>query len=1101
MKKLTKIKLVNWHLFSNQTIAIQDNTLISGENGSGKSTLLDAIQYLLVGGRGGVKFNVAATDDAKRTLEGYVRGRIGAENKEFIREGDVVTHVALEFYDEKEKTFNIVGAILDLPRNTSMRERLYILENVALHDEMFLDGNMPRDYKSMKDYFKEQDIDLAPFDTQRKYREGLARFFGMDARKYAQLLPKALAFRSIDLQTFVFEFLLDDNPIDIQSLKNNVSQLKRVEAQIKSDREKLERLDSIVELGQTITDSQEQIQVNEIIDNLNWVEQRENFLKTSEESLNKLELKLNNLRTKKAELDLVIEENDQNILNLEKAKDNNDLSRTLDEYQENLDKKGKEFNYQKEVVDQVMNDLQEEVNFLKQITKAIPDQAMNGFIKYFEQNQNNLNPQELTNHLNLVAGSVSAYEKAFHTERQNIEKAKTEISTNLRNAQYRLNNLRKNIKTYPKYVDDLVNAINRELTYKFNKEINVRPLADLIEVNDEKWRNALEGYLNTQRFDIIVDPEYFNDALDIYERVKGELRIYGVGLVNTSKLQAYTEVKDGSLAAKVDSEHQYARLYVNMLLNGIYTVYDVQDLKNFQRSITPTGMTYANYTARQINPRIFEVPFIGDNATLRQVEIAEKEVKELEEEMRKTYSSTDDNEVVSRLLARSHALRLVQQNNLRFIEVIKETRKEVANLEKQLSSLSMDASLQKIEDQLDQERNRRRQLRLDSEKIIAEMANAREERTRTVNNIDDVKVKLDDILEKQKHFALTHGAILSIAQTQFQALKQKTKHDYNLITQDIQRSSVTINNQLNRLQNDITNQMRAFVHQYNFGAEPNHESILLFEQEANLIRNNNLIKYEQQATELRKASEVGFKEEFVNKLRASIEQAQQQIEELNFALEGKKFGSDHYQLLCLPSEDPEYKMYYEIIMGSTAHERQTLFTEGLSKKNERILMELFDKIASDNPEYDRLAYEFLDYRNYMSYDIKIENDNGNLSYFSKVSREKSGGETQVPFYIVIAASFQQLLSRNKRIDSGCVVLFDEAFNNMDESRIEAMMKFYNSLSIQLLISIPPQRVSNIIPYVNTSLIIVKHNDYAIVESFKDERAVQWLKKEFPFHQV
>lgn len=103
MKKLTKIKLVNWHLFSNQTIDIQGNTLISGENGSGKSTLLDAVQYLLVGGRGGVKFNVAATDDAKRTLDGYVRGRIGAENKEYLRTGDVITHVALEFYDEKEK--------------------------------------------------------------------------------------------------------------------------------------------------------------------------------------------------------------------------------------------------------------------------------------------------------------------------------------------------------------------------------------------------------------------------------------------------------------------------------------------------------------------------------------------------------------------------------------------------------------------------------------------------------------------------------------------------------------------------------------------------------------------------------------------------------------------------------------------------------------------------------------------------------------------------------------------------------------------------------------------------------------------------------------
>lgn len=89
------------------------------------------------------------------------------------------------------------------------------------------------------------------------------------------------------------------------------------------------------------------------------------------------------------------------------------------------------------------------------------------------------------------------------------------------------------------------------------------------------------------------------------------------------------------------------------------------------------------------------------------------------------------------------------------------------------------------------------------------------------------------------------------------------------------------------MQNDITNQMRTYVHQYSFDAEPNFESLITFEAEANLIKNNNLIKYEQQATDLRKASEVGFKEEFVNKLRASIERAQQQIEELNFALEGK----------------------------------------------------------------------------------------------------------------------------------------------------------------------------------------------------------------------
>ena len=96
MKKLTKIKLVNWHIFNNHTISLDGNTLITGENGHGKSTLLDAINYVLSGGAG--KFNQAANTNAKRTIESYVRGKAGIEGKEFIRNDDnIVSHIALEF--------------------------------------------------------------------------------------------------------------------------------------------------------------------------------------------------------------------------------------------------------------------------------------------------------------------------------------------------------------------------------------------------------------------------------------------------------------------------------------------------------------------------------------------------------------------------------------------------------------------------------------------------------------------------------------------------------------------------------------------------------------------------------------------------------------------------------------------------------------------------------------------------------------------------------------------------------------------------------------------------------------------------------------------
>ena len=70
MKKLTRLKLINWHRFSDVTIDFGDSTLISGENGAGKSTLLDAIQFVVTCSTN--HFNKAAHENGKRKLTGYI---------------------------------------------------------------------------------------------------------------------------------------------------------------------------------------------------------------------------------------------------------------------------------------------------------------------------------------------------------------------------------------------------------------------------------------------------------------------------------------------------------------------------------------------------------------------------------------------------------------------------------------------------------------------------------------------------------------------------------------------------------------------------------------------------------------------------------------------------------------------------------------------------------------------------------------------------------------------------------------------------------------------------------------------------------------------
>ena len=71
--------------------------------------------------------------------------------------------------------------------------------------------------------------------------------------------------------------------------------------------------------------------------------------------------------------------------------------------------------------------------------------------------------------------------------------------------------------------------------------------------------------------------------------------------------------------------------------------------------------------------------------------------------------------------------------------------------------------------------------------------------------------------------------------------------------------------------------------------------------------------------------------------------------------------------------------------------------------------------------------------------------------YSKFSRETSGGQTQTPFYITVAASFMQLYRNSIGGDAIGLVMLDEAFNNMDDERISEVLEFLNHFNLQVII--------------------------------------------------
>lgn len=219
MKKLTRVKLINWHRFTNEIIDFEPSTLISGENGAGKSTLLDAIQFVVTCST--TNFNKAAHENGKRRLTGYIRCKTGREQNPYERTGEISAHIALEFYEEKKDKYFIVGAVVDSASEGQEKTVRYLLDGTRLDDELFFQGKTPKSISQFKTTNAKKIKQWCI--TDKEGRIMMKNRFGRIEDKFFRLIPKALAFRPIDdIKDFVYSYVLDAKEVNIDVLRENV---------------------------------------------------------------------------------------------------------------------------------------------------------------------------------------------------------------------------------------------------------------------------------------------------------------------------------------------------------------------------------------------------------------------------------------------------------------------------------------------------------------------------------------------------------------------------------------------------------------------------------------------------------------------------------------------------------------------------------------------------------------------------------------------------------------------------------------------------------------------------------------------------------------
>lgn len=1082
MKKLTRMKLINWHRFNNCTMDFGDSTLLSGENGAGKSTLLDAIQFVIICSTG--YFNKAAHENGKRKLTGYIRCKTGKENQPYERTGEISAHVALEFYEESKDKYFIIGAVVDSASEGQETTVRYLMENTRLSDDLFLYGNQ---VKSIAE-FRGSNIDIRQWcKTNVEARKMVTARLGRIEDKFFRLIPKALAFKPIDdIKDFVYSYVLDEKEVNIEVLRENVRTYQDMERTLDNVKKRMKKLEKIQELHQRLQERMERDQMYEYFLKRSDLDLVEGKIRSIDAAKKNEEVRLEQAKVQLEMLQKECAEKQEIATNLRVELRHNQEFVALEEEKKELERQ----------LEKRRNALQDESELKKSVAKAAKDSERllmgvkdaggdsQELISCVREYRTQL--QKLDSEAN-VAALKSLTDDVIHCKQKYFaglqgELAKLQIQLKQNHAEReklnkKISKLKRKKLTYPSGVELLTETIQEEFA-SLGREIQPGVLCEMLEIQDEEWRNAVEGYLNTQRFYVLVEPENFDIALGIYDRLRKEKKVYGVGLINIRDLENYDTAPAGTLASVVTSQNQYARQYSNMILGKVQMCERYEDLKKYPISITKGCMRYQNRVASAIKPEVFRVPFIGKNAFTVQLVQAEEEyqkMNELLENQEKQLAgmneilgllSTDSDVDIKYRLDVLHTLGTVDRAIAKCQENIQKLKENSTLIEKQIQLEELEKVLRGLDASVNS----------DTEKIGGI-------RTRIQDLISRKQAFLEnEMTEKGKVLSLGEAAgdvLNSWNQEYEEALGKRPVEQFQNEYLGKRRNN---SDRWEKIKDQMINAMVEYKTEHDFGAAASLEGFSEFQAVYDRLKNSELLDYEEKVQSARHAAETEFQEQFLAKLQENMKLAQGEFKELNKALKGIDFSSERYEFQFMPSK--KYRSYYEMIMDDfNVIQGESLFSGMFHEAHKDVIEELFERLSVGGENSTQTLEEFTDYRTYMDYDIKIIHDDGTYSYYSKVCEEKSGGETQTPFYVTVAASFVQLYSNNIGEEAAGLVLFDEAFNNMDDERIGGVLEFLRRLPLQLIIAAPPDKIQYIGPAMDEIMLVMTDQKRSYVEEY------------------
>lgn len=1078
-KVFTRMCLNNWGGIDHKVLEFHEYVnLFSGKSGSGKSTVMDAIQVILYGSFSPSFLNKAA-DDAKnrRSVLSYLRGeqKDGSANR---KDCDFCSVIALEMEDTGTHITTCIGIAFEVRKSDSeIKKFVYFSHSGKMPESEYLTEQgvcySNQEIKKLVSARTKSDDNRGKGEVNRIYGSKEA-YLGtlydvilgyIDQNRFITMEKSAIALKMTNgTGQFIRDYMFPKNTSDtIASISEQLDSYRQIKEKIEDLRKRIELLSEIQASGKELVRLQTDIVRAEAMIRCIGIEDLRARIQAAEDDKRNLAEKQEQCKKKVQELSASREEAQQKLIQVSADLKASDLGGKQQQYEE-LDERSRmlaDNTRQWQKILQGMKNWEED----DVITDYISNPVLNMIA---ELNQGRVS-EELCQNLHL---KIESAKQNIEDEVEDYSDQRREIGKQLKEKKRLVDDMKHDRKPYDENLRSARSALSQQLSDRYGQTVKVQIFADLFDVQEEEWKNAIEGRMGRLKHSLITEPQYAHEAAVLFRNMK---QYENVDLINSKAIaDSKPDCMEGSLYEAVKTQEAYVDVCLKRYLGHIIKCRSVEELEQVRDGVTPDCYSYSNFIFRHLKKKDYTTrACIGRRVSKARLAEYEKDVEELSrqemqlddllrrlKEARDFECLKDEPSHYVKLSRAGEELARVNKKKMELEETIRSLREGVyKELEEKEQSLQKQVKM--VQEELDQTQGELARLGSRIGELSGENESRRqqlEEKLQGYVPNEALEQEVWELLKKQ-----SGQAVINRKKAQVADLEEKE-----------QAQAETLRAARNRY-------IFAYPAGPFNGAETSNEA---YEKLLEKYLTDFEPAYEEEFEKKCASIYKSLRENVIATIHGDIKAAKRHAYEINRLLRETNFSDSTYQIKIEPAKN-ENGQFFDMLMAeeldsknldNAGFDGQISFGEdAFYQKYEQKIKLLTDKFMPPKDEDEHLRAQkrkemeqYADYRNYLSFSMfeQVTDEHGNVireNFVDDMAGRDSGGEGQNPKYVALLAGFAMLYMQQSKRDSKIkLVLLDEAFSKMDQERSAVCLKYARKMDLQLIVCVPDERLQSLI---------------------------------------